>query len=311
MSDEISYTPEEVAKILKVTRYTVYEMIKRGDLVAYRIGRNMRIDSTELENYKKKFQGKKLIGPVFTKFQPESSPDYNNGLILSGQEGVLDILTRHLERRVPNVRFLRHYAGSMEGLVALYNRTANLATAHLWDGDSDEYNIPYVRRLLPGQRAVIVNLVYRMIGFYVAPRNPKQIKEWSDLIRSDIRFINRERGSGARVLLDEKLRQLDIDPRQIIGYEKEEMSHLAVASSVARDEADVGLGTEQAAMQAKNIDFIPLQKERYDIVLLKQDLGKSYFQEIISILRSKAFQNEVAGLGGYDISKMGDIIAEI
>lgn len=311
MVDEVSYTPDEVAKILKVTRYTVYEMIKRGDLVAYRIGRNMRIDNAALENYKKKFQGKKLIGPVFTRTQSENSLNYRNELILSGQEGVLDILTRHLECQVQNVRFLRHYAGSMAGLMALYNGTASIAAAHLWDGDSDEYNIPYVRRFLPGQRPIIVNLVYRMEGFYVAPGNPKKILVWSDLTRPDVRLINRERGSGARVLLDEKLCQLDIDPCRIVGYESEEMSDLAVASSVARGEADAGLGTEQAAMHVKNVDFVPLQRERYDLVLLRQDLEKSYFQEIISILRSKTFQQEVAAIDGYDISRMGDIIAEI
>lgn len=310
MVDEVSYTPDEVAKILRVTRYTVYEMIKRGDLAAYRIGRNMRIDAAELEKYKEKFSGNKHGEPVFTKLRTGSS-DRSSGLILCGQEGVLDILTRHLEKRVQNVRFLRHYAGSMEGLMALYNGTANLATAHLWDGDSDEYNITYVRHFLPGQRAIIVNLVYRQIGFYVAPGNPMAIKEWSDLSGLDVRFINRERGSGTRVLLDEKLRQLDIDSRQIIGYENEEMSHLAVASSVARGENDVGLGIEQAAMQVKNVDFVPMQKERYDLVLLKQDLEKCYFQEVVAILKSKVFQNEVAGIGGYDISKMGDIIAEI
>lgn len=311
MSDKVSYTPEEVAKILKVTRYTIYAMIKRGDLAAYRIGRNMRIDPAEVETYKKKFRGIKITGPVFTRFQSEGSIDSNNGLIFCGQEGVLDNLTRHLERQVQNVRFLRHYVGSMEGLLALYNGTANLTAVHLWDVDSNNYNVPYVRRFLPGLRAIIVNLVYRMEGFYVASGNPKEIKEWSDLNKPNVQFINRERGSGARVLLDEKLRQLGINPFQIAGYENEEMSNLAAASKVARGEADVGLGTEQAAMQVKNVDFVPLQKEQYDIVLLKQDLAKCHFDEIVSILRSESFRNEVASVDGYDISRMGDIIAEI
>jgi putative molybdopterin biosynthesis protein len=310
MTDEVSYTPEEVAKILKVTRYTIYEMIKRGDLAAYRIGRSMRIDAAAVETYKKEFRGKKLTGP-FAKFQSEGAMESSNGIILCGQEGVLDNLTRHLERQVPNVRFLRHYVGSMEGLLALYNGSADLTTVHLWDGDSNGYNVPYVRRFLPGLRAIIVNLVYRMEGFYVASGNPKTIKEWSDLIKPNVQFVNRERGSGARVLLDEKLRQLDISPLQIAGYENEEMSNLAAASKVARGEADVGLGTEQAAMQVKNVDFVPLQKEQYDLVLLKQNLAKSHYNEIISILRSKTFQNEVASVDGYDISRMGDIIAEI
>lgn len=102
------------------------------------------------------------------------------------------------------------------------------------------------------------------------------------------------------MLIDEKLHKLDIDSRHIIGYENEELSHLAVASCVARREADVGLGTEKAAMQVKNVEFIPLQKERYDMVLLKQDLEKPHFQALISILKSNGFQNEVDGMDGYD-----------
>ena len=133
--------------------------------------------------------------------------------------------------------FFRQYSGSIEGLIALYNRSVNLATAHLWDGDSGEFNVPYVKHYLPGMRVLVVNLVYRMAGFYVAPGNPKKIKEWSDLARKDIRMVNRERGSGARVLLDESLRKRDIDSRDVLGYDDEETSHLAVASCVARGEA--------------------------------------------------------------------------
>ena len=311
MSDDVSYTAEEVAKILRISRFTVYELIKRGELTAYRVGRKMRIDGADLANYKKKTKGGTPCAPKNSIPSPDCPFDSQSGLVICGQDVVLDILTRHLERQMRNVRFLRHYAGSIEGLISLYNRTVNLATAHLWDGDSDEYNVPYVKHYLPGMRLLVINLVYRMEGFYVAPGNPKQINEWTDLTRNDVRFVNRERGSGARVLIDEKLRKLDIDSRHIIGYENEELSHLAVASCVARGEADVGLGTEKAAMQVKNVEFIPLQKERYDMVLLKQDLEKPHFQALISILKSKAFQKEVDGMGGYDISRMGDVMAEI
>jgi putative molybdopterin biosynthesis protein len=311
MSDDVSYTADEVAKILRISRFTVYELIKRGELVAYRVGRKMRIDGADLANYKKKTKGESPVTPTSSMLSPGYPFDSQNGLIICGQDVVLDILTRHLERQVRNVRFLRQYAGSIEGLISLYNRSSNLATAHLWDGNTDEYNVPYVRHYLPGMRVLVVNLVYRMEGFYVAPGNPKQINEWTDLTRNDVRFVNRERGSGARVLIDEKLRKLDIDSRHIIGYENEELSHLAVASCVARGEADVGLGTEKAAMQVKKVEFIPLQKERYDMVLLKQDMEKPHFQALISILKSKAFQNEVDGMGGYDISRMGDVMAEI
>ena len=311
MPEDVSYTAEEIAKILRISRFTVYEMIKRGELTAYKVGRKMRIDAADLSNYKMKVKG----DPLFPSNQPAPSScqsfDAQSGLVICGQDAILDILTRHLEKNVRNVRFLRQYAGSIEGLIALYNRTVNLATAHLWDGDSGEFNVPYVRHYLPGMRVVVVNLVYRMEGFYVAPGNPKKINDWSDLVRKDVRLVNRERGSGARVLLDENLRKRDIDSRNILGYDEEEMSHLAVASYVARGEADVGFGMEKAAMQVQNVDFIPVQNERYDMVFLKQDLEKPHFQAVLSILKSKAFKNEVSGMGGYDISTMGEVMAEI
>ena len=311
MPDNVSYTAEEIAKILRISRFTVYELIKRGELTAYKVGRKMRIDAADLSNYKKKVKGDQLFASSDASASSSQPFDSQSGLVICGQDAILDILTRHLEKKVRNVRFLRQFAGSIEGLISLYNRTVNLATAHLWDGDSGEFNVPYVRHYLPGMRVVVVNLAYRMEGFYVAPGNPKQIKEWSDLVRKDVRLVNRERGSGARVLLDENLRRRDIDSRNILGYDDEEMSHLAVASYVARGEADVGFGMEKAAMQVQNVEFIPMQNERYDMVFLRQDLEKPHFQAVLTILRSKAFQNEVSGMGGYDISKMGEVMAEI
>lgn len=304
--DDISYTPEEVAKILKISRFTVYELVKRGELTAYRIGRKMRIEAPDLEVYIKKSKGASAApaSPAAAPF-PE-----REGLIICGQDMILDILTRRLEREMPHVRFLRNYVGSIDGLLALYRGEANVVTAHLWDSDTDAYNIPYVRRLLPGHRTLIINLAYRMEGFYVPRGNPLGIRTWSDLTRPEVRFVNRERGSGARVLLDEHLRLLAIDHAAVTGYDHEEMSHLAVAGCVARGLADVGLGIEKAALQVADIDFVPLQKERYDIVVRREDAAKPHFQALFQVLRSAAFQGEIAGLGGYDITETGKIIAE-
>lgn len=311
MSNNISYTPEEVAQILKISRFTVYEFIKRGDLTAYHIGRKLRIEAADLEIYMKNAKGAERIVPL-PAIQPVNAPiGIQDGLIICGQDTTLDVLTRHLSKKMPHIRFLRCYNGSMDGLLALYHGTANLVTTHLWDSDTDQYNTPYVRRLLPGQRALVINLVYRQEGLYVAPGNPKNLTDWSDLLKPGLRFINRERGSGSRILLDEKFRQLNIDPRNIQGYDREETSHLAIASYVARGEADVGIGIEKAAMQVHNLEFIPLQKERYDLVFLRQNADKPQFQALLSILRSPVFRNEIAGMGGYDVSRMGDLMAEV
>lgn len=312
MAEPLSYTPEEVAKILKITRFTVYEMIKRGDLRAYRIGRKVRVEAADLEQFirsGKSGTSRELAETTAKTGQAEYLRE--DELILCGQDIILDILARHLQQTQPQLRVLRSYIGSIDGLLAMYNGRANAVSVHLWDSDSDTYNTPYVRRFLTGFRTIVINLAFRLEGFYVSRGNPKDIADWRDLTRADLRFVNRERGSGARVLLDEKLRQLHMEPERIQGYDCEERSHLAVASHVARGGADVGLGIEKAALQVREIEFIPLQKERYDLVIRKSDREKPPFAALLAILRSRAFRDEVQGMGGYDLSRTGEIVAEI
>lgn len=309
MNEIISYTPIEIAEILRISRFKVYEIIKRGDLIAYRIGKKMRVEADELEKYQKKSH--ETFPDTLTAMQRSNfTGNTQDSLIFCGQDVILDILTRHLRQKLPTINFLRNYVGSIEGLLSLYKGTANVVTAHLWDRDTNTYNTPYVQRLLPGHSTMIINLVYRTEGFYVAKGNPKLITTWKDLIRSDVRFVNRECGAGARVLLDESLRVLNLDYGDIIGYDHEESSHYAVASCVARSEADVGVGIEKVAMQVQDIQFIPLQQERYDLVIRKEDAEKLPFAVLLAVLRSNEFHKEIAGIGGYDVSNTGKIMAE-
>lgn len=328
MKENVSLTPEEVANNLKIAKNTVYELIKRGALPAYRIGRKIRVDLQDVEDYKR--QGKKMeqtmamsnpaasTPPVQTPIQAlvqtpnlEEHFGASQKVVICGQDVILDVITRYLERHPSGIRALRHSAGSFNGLIALYQGKAHMTAVHLWAGERNLYNIPYVRRLLPGIPTLIVHLAQRMQGFYVAPGNPKEIKNWEDLTRPGLRFINREKGCGTRVLLDEQIRRLGLDSRQINGYEDEVFSHLAVASTVARGEADVGLGNEKTALQVRRIDFVPLQKERYELVMKKEDMDKPYFQAVLEILRSHEFKKELEGLGDYDLAETGNIIADV
>ena len=145
----------------------------------------------------------------------------------------------------------------------------------------------------------------------MAPGNPLAINKWANLARTDVRYVNREPGSGVRVLLDEQLRILSIDHRQVNGYSRVETSHLAVASCVARGESDTGLGTESVAGQLKGLDFVPMHQERYDLMIRKEDMDKPLGKALLAILRSTSFRNEVSGMGRYDLSQMGKLIAEI
>ena len=233
----------------------------------------------------------------------------NSKIIISGQDILLDILARYIEEILPDYTVLRSYKGSYNGLYDLYNNKVSIASCHLWDGDKDEYNTDYVKRLVPGTPCVLINLAYRLQGFYVEKGNPLNIKSFKDLTNKNIKFINREKGSGVRVLLDEKLRLLNIDPNSINGYYNEENSHLAVASTVGRGDANIGLGNKKASMQVETIDFIPLQTERYDLIIKKSDLNNPIYKSIISILSSEKFKNELQGIGGYDLKDLGKIIS--
>jgi len=314
-------TPAEVAEILKISKYTVYEMVKRGEIPAYRVGKKIRVDSQDLQEYIDKGKGNEpapdehlvlppaslLESPLLAVETTAKAP----GLVICGQDICLDILGRHLEHHPAGVRAYRQNLGSFAGLLALYQDRADLAAIHLWDSDSNSYNIPYVRRLLPGIPAVVIHLACRMQGFYVAHGNPKNIKQWEDLLQPGIRFVNREAGSGTRVLIDEQFRVSGINRQMVKGYENLEFSSLAVASAVSRGIVDVGVGNEKASMQVRDIDFIPLRKERYELVIKKEDINRAPFQAVLEILKSLAFKTELQGLGDYDLSETGTIIAEV
>lgn len=185
----------------------------------------------------------------------------------------------------------------------------SIVSLHLFDGDTREYNIPYVKRILVGQPCIVINLLARNVGFYVQKGNPKGIQTWVDLNHSSIQFVNREKGSGIRVLLDEQVRIQNIAKANIRGYDWEESNHIGIASQIANGKADVGVGSEKVA-QIVNVDFIPLMKEQYDLVILKNKENEQLIEAVKEILQSTEFQNELRAIGGYDISNTGQIIYE-
>ncbi|UUV14242.1 helix-turn-helix transcriptional regulator [Clostridioides difficile] len=304
-----SLTPVEVAELLKITKNTVYELIKRGELPSYKVGKKIRVDIKDVEEYINIQKTGKVKDTHFN----NKNIDINNNfkIIISGQDVILDILARSVEKKLDGISTFRSYIGSYNALYELYNGRVSIASSHLWDFETDEYNSTFVKKLLPGIPCVLINLAYRMQGFYVAKGNPKEIKTWDDLTKSNITIVNREKGSGTRVLLDGKLRLLNFNGKHIKGYDNEELSHLGVASTVSRGIADVGLGNEKAALQVNNIDFIPLHKERYDLVIKKEDLQNPVYQTIINIINSPEFKAELQGLGGYDLTDTGKTIAKV
>jgi len=232
-----------------------------------------------------------------------------NTLVIVGSHDVaLDVLADFLRRRDPQVSLSSAHVGSLGGLMALRRGEAHMSGIHLLDEETGEYNVPYVRRYLPDQDVVLVTLAHRDQGLMVRPGNPKGIRGIEDLTREDVVYVNRQRGAGTRILLDYHLKRAGIDPRRIRGYDREEYTHMSVAAAVASGAADAGLGI-YAAAKSLGLDFIPVAKERYDLVIPKEHLETPLVQAALEILSSPEFRAEVEKLGGYDTTETGRVVS--
>ena len=229
---------------------------------------------------------------------------------IGSHDMTLDLLASHVRRERPKMTLASSNVGSMGGLVALARGEAHMAGSHLLDEATGEYNLSFIRRFLRGRSVIVVNLVQRIQGLILPQGNPQGIQILDDLTRDGIVFLNRQRGSGTRLLLDYKLNELGIEPDSIRGYDREEYTHLAVAAAVAGGRADVGLGILSAA-NAMGLDFVPLLSEQYDLVIPSEHYESERVRFVLSLIRGDAFKAEVDALGGYDTATMGQVVAEL
>ena len=313
MASNKSLSTQEVAELLHVSKSTIYELIRRGEINSYKVGRKVRFTQDDVDAYIARSRHEQSVQPV-RRVEISSEllrpADRAEALfVISGQDVVLDILSNYLHQN--GIGAERCYLSSFEGLLALYEKKVDAAACHLYAVDEKSFNVPYVKRLMPGVKAVLVNISYRKQGFYVAAGNPKEIRGWRDLARRDVSILNRRPGSSARILLDGQLCRMDLDPRQIKGYEREMKSHLTMAAAIADGEADLALGTERISRQIDGLDFIPLLEERYDLVLRRDAMDTPAVEAILEILRSAAFKKEIRHFTGNDYRDMGKIVAEV
>jgi putative molybdopterin biosynthesis protein len=239
----------------------------------------------------------------------KSPVDIDRTIFAIGSHDItLDVIAQFLalkDRRLSSAN-----VGSLGGLLAIRRQEAHLAGSHLLDPKSGDYNVSYISDYLAGISVVVITLVNRQQGLLVLSGNPKGIYAIEDLVRNDIRFINRQRGAGTRVLLDYHLNLLGIDKGSIQGYNQEEYTHLTVAAAVASGRSDCGLGIAAAA-QALDLDFIPLFEERYDLIMTKEHYQSPLLEPLLELLHDELFRQTVAALPGYDVSEMGKVVAEM
>jgi putative molybdopterin biosynthesis protein len=237
--------------------------------------------------------------------QPEAAPEQT--LRYAGSHDLaLAWLASRFPEIMPGYNMQISFTGSLGGLMALAGGHVEIAGCHLWDEESDSYNAAYVRRLLPGVRVALLTLAHRRLGLIVPGGNPKNLKGLDDLMVPGLRFVNRQSGSGSRVWLDANLRLAGIDASQIDGYQNEKMTHSEVADTVARGDADVGLGLEASA-RSYVLDFVLLTQERYDLVMPQSTFESAPIQALVAWLESKTAKDSIQNLGGYDTGKTGQI----
>lgn len=240
-------------------------------------------------------------------YKPESELRHN--LLAAGSHDlIIDLLATAFRKEDPRLNLSSAHLGSMGGIMAIGRGQAHLAGVHLFDAETGEYNIPYIKKMLPQHDLSLVNLAYRMQGWIVPAGNPRSIKSIRDLVSTENGFINRQKGAGTRLLFDHLLKEAGLNPVQIKGYEREEHTHLNVAAAVAAGTASVGLGILPAA-KAFNLDFIPLVEEKYDLLLSNEFLKSPEAALLLKIITDPEFRNEVEALGGYSMREAGTITA--
>jgi excisionase family DNA binding protein len=301
MSDELMNT-KEVAKYLNINEKQVYALIREGGIPASRATGKWLFPKKLIDEWIESTAREGL-----TQARRKSGPLEEVLLAAGSNDPLLDMLQTAIRRRHPELYIFSANTGSTAGLAALNKGYTDIAWSHLWDPETDEYNTPFLSSHLPRIDAVVVNLFHRELGLIVAVGNPLGIADINDLRRPEIRFVNRQTGSGTRLLVDYQLRQAGIDPAGITGYGNEGCTHLEVGLAVLSRQADVGPATG-AVSRLLGLEFIPLATERFDMILGKETYFKRCVQDFIETMRSDAFRRGVENLGHYDFRESGKIL---
>ena len=236
----------------------------------------------------------------------KSLEEIENTLVSIGSHDMsLDLIGDMMADKYPGKRFASTHVGSMAGLMALKCHETTIAPTHLLDMETGEYNLSYVKQIFPGEEMALIKGLDRIQGIMVKKGNPLGIRGIEDLAK--VRYVNRQRGAGTRVLLDYKLRQAGLSPAQIEGYDKEAATHMAVAAAVSSDEIDAGMGIKPAA-DAMGLDFVEVGVEEYDFAIRKKDLELPEVKAFIEVLRSDKFHKKLDEMGGYGYHQAGRII---
>lgn len=307
---------EDVMQMLHLSRNTVYKLARSGELPSFKVGRQLRFRPDDVRAHLARLSQPQPDasgapdGPAAFDAgdDPQDAlPPWTRGsLLLGGNDIAIDVLANCLTGL--GVKALAVHTSDYLSLTRMYLGSCHAAAISLWSEADGVYNAPYVRRLLPGVPAIVFRLYRRKVGFAVPTRNPKGLSSWIDLLGDGVELANRELGSGSRVLLDEKLKYLEANGFGISGYDRPVTSELAQALVVARGMANVAVMTEKTARQTRGLDFVPLQDEVVDLVVLKTPQTTSLIKAVRSLLRADPFRQQWGEF--CDVRLMGEVVYE-
>jgi len=293
---------KEVAHYLGIHEKQVYALIKSKKIPSTRITGKWVFPKKLIDEWIET-NAKTGLGEARRK-----SKRIEGALLASGSnDPVLDMLHTSMKKSYPEFYIFSANTGSTDGLKALNRGYTDIAWSHLLDPKSGEYNIPFLSNFLPNVKPVVVNLFHRNLGFVTAPKDPFRIRGFEDLTQKGVRLINRQKGSGTRVLLDHHLKRLRIQTSKIQGYEREVYTHFEVGLSILSKEADVGIATI-AISKLLGLPFIPITQESFDMILDQATFFQKEIQAFIEILNSQEFRERIEKLGGYDFKNSGKIL---
>ena len=301
MSGELMNT-KEVAKYLDIHEKQVYLLIKAGKIPCTRVTGKWIFPVKLIDEWLQTSaqdglqQARKRVNSI------------DGALMAAGSnDPVLDMLLTAMKKDHPAFNIFSASTGSVNGLEALNSGLTDMAFSHLYDPETGDYNTPYLRQYCPDHQPVVVNLFYRQIGFLTAKSKANSFNGWESLAHKGVRFVNRQQGSGIRILLDYELKKRGIACADISGYDNEVYTHFEVGLSLIAGEAEVGIASAAVA-KILDLNFQPLTSERFDMILDKSTFFQPAIQAFIETLQSGKFKNRVEKIGNYNFKDSGRIL---
>jgi excisionase family DNA binding protein len=298
------FTTKEVAEYLSINEKQVYRLIKEKKIPATRITGKWLFPRNLIEEWIMSNARESVEDVAHQKNSPE------NKVVIAGSNDIaLELLVKNASLMHPQYTFSISSVGSLAGLIALQNGGCHIAATHLLDQETGEYNSVFIKKHFHDMKISLLNVAHREQGLIVKKGNPLGLRTLKSLVTKKATIINRQEGSGTRVLLDYRLKESGIDPETIQGYDRIAYTHMEVALDVFSGSADAGIGI-MAAARMLGLDFVPLAKERFDLAIPAENFSTEPVKALRKALNSDDFKTSIAEMGGYEIRDTGRVVYE-